>query len=112
MGTRNPYASSLRKGQYQKRIEKSTQEKQRQRDSNDRKAKHKGRHFNDDGSHWQLGDNVEYEGKEGIIKQPRGPEGLLGVAVDGEYMLIHSDDDKLKLKKIDESLQLMRDLSK
>ena len=110
MAKRNPYAASLRTNpQFRgKATSKTAAERVKKGDGWDREAKHKGRRDHDDPTTFQLGDDIEYEGKEGIVKNPNGPEDLIGITVDGEYSLVPAD----KLKIIEESLQRLRELSK
>ncbi len=106
MGTRNPMAGALSDRKYHQRVAKSGKERAEQKDTWDRGAKHKG--HRDGGPDLQLGDTIEYENKEGIVKTPNGPADLVGVSIDGAYRLLPAE----KLKRIEESLERMRELSK
>jgi len=116
MGNYNPMAKMLRteKASFQTRRTKTTDEKIAQNDGWDRNGKYKVNHLDvdDDGEvvteTFQVGDNVTLDGKKGMVKNPSAPLGLVGVTVDGKYMLVHEDS----LKLIEGHIQRMLDLSK
>ena len=105
--SRNPHATVLADPQFRSRATKTSKERAKQKDGWDREAKHKTRQ-DDDAPTLQLGDRIEYEGKEGMVKTPNGPADLVGIGIDGDYKLVPID----KLKVIEESLARLRELSR
>jgi hypothetical protein len=97
--TRNPYAGMLSRPEYQPRVVISEKEKKKTQDGWNRKAKHK--------KVFQLGDTVEFDGKEAIVKNPNGPDDMIGIAVDGAYTLVQADT----LSMLEETIQKMRNLT-
>ncbi len=107
MGKRNPIARMLRENPvYRSQVAKSTDERTKQADQWDRSAKHKSRHHSVEDL--QIGDEVRHDGEEAMVKQPAGPEGMVGITVDGEYNLVPGD----AIEVMEENIALMRLLCK
>ena len=108
---RNPYVALLHDPIFRQRV---VENNEFTKDAWSRKAKHPKKREeeienNDEGENptIQLGDNIEYQGKEGIVKVPQGPQDMVGIAVDGEYLLVDASD----IKVIEESIARMVQLS-
>lgn len=97
--TRNPHAGVLSRAEFRPRVEKTAKEKAEIQSGGTRKAKHK--------KVFQLGDTVEYQGDEAVVKNPNGPDDLVGISIDGVYTLAHAD----QLEMLEESLRKMREIS-
>lgn len=125
--TRDPIASDLRTPKYRKRVAKSGEERVEQQDVWSKKAKHKKQSLEE---FYQVGDKVdiikgplqkilhraeeiasEKKGEEdrktnkmdhGVVRDPSGPAGTIGITVDGEYHLIDEEDVKLILESAGE----------
>ena len=108
---RNPYVALLHNPLFKQRI---VENQEKTKDSWSRKAKHPKKKEEDlDVSNepsdtiFQLGDNVRFDGKDGIVKVPNGPLDMVGITTDGEYLLL----DPSELEIIEENISRMRKLS-
>lgn len=100
---RNPVAKDMadNPGKYRTRVEKSKDEKEKQSDNWDRKAKYKGKEVEESVvEDFHVGDKVMVGEDEGAVKIPNGPAGTIGVVVNGEMRMVEAKD----VKRLDESL--------
>ncbi len=77
----------------------NAQHKVDQKDIFNRKAKHKTREYGEK-IELEAKDNVLVNGREAIITIPKGPQGLVGVLMDGQLVMVNRDD----IQRIDEGV--------
>lgn len=104
---------------FREKVSKNSADRMEQRDRFSRKAKHKAIpeevYMDEDQEQTiQIGDTVSVDGREGMVKDPDAPYGMIGVSFDGTYELVDPNGgSKIDLvRQIDEALEDMSRLSK